>query len=74
MELALPESTSPRGGSEKSGHTHRAAVRGVRGGGVLRGGLGHEHQVEVWIVGRVEENQPQHGALWAPWLRQWAVG
>lgn len=76
MELALPEpsSPSPRGGSQKSGHAHRAAVGGVQGGGAVRGGLGHEHQVEVWAVGGVEENLPQHGAPHSHRLRRSAGG
>lgn len=64
MELALPEPTSPpaRGGSQESGHAHRAAVGGVQGGGGVRGGLGHERQIEDRGVGGVEEDLPQHGA------------
>lgn len=72
MELTLAETPtpSPRGGSEKSGDAHRSSVRGVQGGGSVRGRLGHEHQVEVRGVGGVEENLPQHGTRRAHRLRR----
>lgn len=72
MELALSEPSSPshRGGPQESGHAHRAAVGGVQGGGAVRGGLGHEHQVEVCVVGGVEEDLPQHGTPRAHRLRR----
>lgn len=56
VELALPESSSPHGGSQESGHAHRPPMGGVQGGRVVRRGLGHEDQVEVRGVGRVEED------------------
>lgn len=63
VELALPEPSSPSAGSrsQKTGHAHRAAVGGVQWGGAVRGGLGHERQVEVWAVGGVQDDLPQHG-------------
>lgn len=75
MELALPEprASSPRGGSQERGHAHRAAVRGVQGGGGVCGGLGHEHQVKVWGVGGIEEDLPQHGAPRAQQQRRTAA-
>lgn len=76
MQLALPEpaSAAPRGGSQQGRHAHRAPVGGVQGGGGVRRGLGHEHQVEVWGVGGVEEDLPQHGALRAHRWRRSAAG
>lgn len=72
MELALPQTpaSSPRGGPQKGGHAHGAAVRGVQRGGAVCGGLGHEHQVEVRVVGGVEEDLPQHGTPQAHRLRR----
>lgn len=37
------------------------------------GRLGHERQVEVWIVGGVEEDLPQHGTPRAQRLRRSAA-
>lgn len=76
MELTLsePSTSSPCGGSQKSGNAHRASVGGVQRGGSVRGGLGHEHQVEVWGVGGVQKNLPQHGAREAHRLRRSAGG
>lgn len=75
MELALPESSSPssRGGSQECIHAYRATVGGIQGGGGVCGGLCHEHQVEVWGVGGVEEDLSQHGALRAH-RQRWSSG
>lgn len=73
MELALPQTpaSSPRGGPQKGGHAHGAAVGGVQRGGAVCGGLGHEHQVrQVRVVGGVEEDLPQHGTPQAHRLRR----
>lgn len=67
MELAISEpcSSTPCSGSEESSHTHQATLGNIQGGGGICGWAGHEHQVEVGIVGGVQEHLPQHGAWWA---------
>lgn len=67
VELALakppsPGPPTPSSGPEERGHAHRStAVGRVERRGCVRRRLGHEDQVEIRVVGGVEEDLSEHG-------------